>query len=88
MDIGLKKEQFGLFADLPIITKSSGRKVDVIDINRQPEIDLHSYDIYIVAFSGGKDGAACVLHLLEQGIRPELWHHDIGLHSMLGRQHT
>lgn len=77
MDIALRKKQFGLFADLPISMKSQERKVDVIDIDKEPVIDLHSYDIYIVAFSGGKDGAACVLHLLEQGIKPELWHHDI-----------
>ena len=72
MDIGLRKEQLGLFADLPIGAKSSGRNVDVIDIGQDPVIDLSSYDFHIVAFSGGKDGAACVLHLLEQGIRPEL----------------
>lgn len=47
------------------------------------------YDYIIVAFSGGKDSTACVLHLLEQGVDPEqiaspvryahskieLWHH-------------
>lgn len=39
--------------------------------------DIHSYDHYIVSFSGGKDSISCVLHLLEQGIpknRIELWH--------------
>jgi len=38
------------------------------------------YDYFIVAFSGGKDSLACVLHLLEQGVPKEkisLWHHDI-----------
>jgi 3'-phosphoadenosine 5'-phosphosulfate sulfotransferase (PAPS reductase)/FAD synthetase len=43
-------------------------------------IDLKSYDKYLVAFSGGKDSTACVLHLLDIGIPPskiELWHHDI-----------
>lgn len=42
--------------------------------------DLFSYDYYIVAFSGGKDSMACVLHLLDQGVdksKIELWHHDI-----------
>ena len=42
--------------------------------------DLNSYDRIIVAWSGGKDSAACVLHLLEQGAdrsRMELWHHDV-----------
>lgn len=41
------------------------------------EIDPHSYDNVIVAFSGGKDSIACVLHLIEMGVRPELWHHDV-----------
>lgn len=44
------------------------------------EIDLHSYDKYIVSFSGGKDSTACFLHLLDQGIpidKIELWHQDI-----------
>ncbi len=38
------------------------------------------YDKYIVAFSGGKDSTALVLHLLDLGIakdKIELWHHDI-----------
>ena len=40
----------------------------------------HTYDYYIVAFSGGKDSIACLLHLLDEGIpkeRIELWHHEI-----------
>lgn len=40
--------------------------------------DLNDYDHIIVAFSGGKDSTACVLHLLECGVHPgkiELWHH-------------
>lgn len=42
--------------------------------------ELSSYDRIIVAFSGGKDSLACLLHLLEVGIerdRIELWHHDV-----------
>lgn len=42
--------------------------------------DLASYDRILVAFSGGKDSLACLLHLLEQGVpkdRIELWHHDV-----------
>lgn len=40
--------------------------------------NLNDYDYIIVAFSGGKDSTACVLHLLDQGADPnkiELWHH-------------
>jgi len=43
-----------------------------------PHMDLASYDVIIVAFSGGKDSAACVLHLLDLGVpkhKIELWHH-------------
>jgi len=43
-------------------------------------IDLYSYDKYIVAFSGGKDSTAALLHLLKSGVpkeKIELWHHDI-----------
>lgn len=42
--------------------------------------DLASYDTIIVAFSGGKDSLACVLHLIDLGVsrdRIELWHHDV-----------
>ncbi|TCW18818.1 phosphoadenosine phosphosulfate reductase domain-containing protein [Gluconobacter oxydans] len=42
--------------------------------------DLASYDSIIVAVSGGKDGTACLLVLLEAGApaeRIELWHHDV-----------
>jgi 3'-phosphoadenosine 5'-phosphosulfate sulfotransferase (PAPS reductase)/FAD synthetase len=50
-----------------------------------PGPDLASYDVIVVAFSGGKDSLACVLHLLEEGERRgldlksriELWHHDV-----------
>lgn len=43
-------------------------------------LDLASYSTIIVAFSGGKDSLACVLHLLELGVakdKIELWHHDV-----------
>ncbi len=45
-----------------------------------PPIDPFSYDIIIVAFSGGADSLAMVLLLLLLGVpkdRIELWHHDI-----------
>lgn len=41
---------------------------------------LPSYDKYIVFFSGGKDSVACVLDLLDRGVKPEsieLHHHCI-----------
>lgn len=43
-------------------------------------MDIHSYDHIIVAFSGGKDSIACLLHLKEIGAdmgKVELWHHDV-----------
>jgi 3'-phosphoadenosine 5'-phosphosulfate sulfotransferase (PAPS reductase)/FAD synthetase len=42
--------------------------------------DLASYDVVIVAFSGGKDSLACLLHLFDAGVpreKIELWHHDV-----------
>lgn len=44
------------------------------------EPELSFYEKFIVAFSGGKDSLACLLHLLELGIpkeKIELWHHRI-----------
>lgn len=46
----------------------------------EEKINLHSYDHYIIAFSGGKDSVACFLHLLKEGVplhKIELWHHCI-----------
>ena len=43
-------------------------------------IDLTSYDRILVAFSGGKDSLACLLHLLDCGVpsdKIELHHHDV-----------
>ncbi|MBK7823280.1 MAG: phosphoadenosine phosphosulfate reductase family protein [Tessaracoccus sp.] len=43
-------------------------------------IDLSIYDHIIVAFSGGKDSLACLLRLLDLGVKKEkieLWHHDV-----------
>ena len=42
--------------------------------------ELSAYDRVLVAFSGGKDSLAAVLHLLALGVRPErieLHHHDV-----------
>ena len=47
---------------------------------------LEEYDRIIVAFSGGKDSMACVLHLLEQGISPERIH--LHHHLVDGREST
>lgn len=44
------------------------------------DVDPLSYDQVIVAFSGGKDSLACLLHLLDIGVpksRMELWHHEV-----------
>lgn len=42
--------------------------------------ELHTYDRFIIASSGGKDSTACKLYLRELGILPsqiEVWHHDV-----------
>ena len=44
------------------------------------DIDFAAYDRILVAFSGGKDSLACVLHLLDLGVpkeKIELHHHDV-----------
>jgi len=55
---------------------ANGAGEDLSDLEPS-EIDPTEYDDVIVAFSGGKDSIACVLSLIEIGIRPELWHHDV-----------
>lgn len=66
-------DQYNLFTTLP----TERRKPDVIDVLSAYAVDPSSYDYVIVAFSGGKDSVASVLFLLSQGIKPELWHHDV-----------
>lgn len=46
----------------------------------EPDLDLSAYSGFIVFFSSGKDSTASVLHLLEQGVDPqliELHHHCV-----------
>lgn len=55
-------------------------KAGTSPMDSDTQIDLHSYNKYIVAFSGGKDSTAIFLHLLDLGVdksRIELWHHEI-----------
>ena len=57
----------------PAVTRLSAERVGIA-----PE--LAAYDRILVAFSGGKDSLACLLHLLELGVDPlriELHHHDV-----------
>ena len=41
--------------------------------------NLNHYETILVAFSGGKDSLACLLHLFDLGLaaKVELWHHEI-----------
>jgi 3'-phosphoadenosine 5'-phosphosulfate sulfotransferase (PAPS reductase)/FAD synthetase len=44
------------------------------------EPDFDTVDLWVVAFSGGKDSLACLLYLLKRGVpreKIELWHHDV-----------
>ncbi len=53
-----------------------GARQQVIDWAIDPQNNV----TIIVAFSGGKDSVACVLHLLDLGFgrdQIELWHHDV-----------
>ncbi len=45
--------------------------------NTSKLLPLDQYDAIIVAFSGGKDSLACALHLMDLGVKFELWHHAI-----------
>jgi len=46
--------------------------------NHTETIDPTSYDRTVIAFSGGKDSMACLLHAIKSGCKNiELWHHEI-----------
>ncbi|MFC4236489.1 phosphoadenosine phosphosulfate reductase family protein [Thalassospira xianhensis] len=54
--------------------------LEVTEVEAAKTVDFGSYDHIIVAFSGGKDSLACLLHLFDLGVnreKIELWHHDI-----------
>lgn len=53
--------------------------IDVPEVSAETP-DLKSYNRILLAFSGGKDSLAALLHLLESGVSPsviELHHHDV-----------
>lgn len=57
------------------IEEAPGAELALAVLTEPPAFD---YDRYIVAFSGGKDSLACLLHLLERGVprnKIELHHH-------------
>lgn len=49
-----------------------GEDREIYGTNASP--NLHEYERIIVAFSGGKDSVACVLHLLDSGVPPSRIH--------------
>lgn len=58
-----------------LIAKEQAAKIKEL---KASEFSIFNYDYYIVAFSGGKDSTACVLHLIDIGVdieKIELWHH-------------
>jgi len=67
---------------LPTVRNALDKRPDTATLLKTPEgrLDWQRYDHIIVAFSGGKDSLACVLHLLDQGVpreRIELWHYAV-----------
>ena len=54
--------------------------LDPVEAPPPEPFDIHRYDRYLVAFSGGKDSIAAFLSLRDAGVpreKIELWHHDI-----------
>ena len=67
---------------LPTVRGREEKKPDSDKLVLAPDgnLDWRAYDYIIVAFSGGKDSLACVLHLLDMGVprdRIELWHYCV-----------
>lgn len=63
-----------------MMTTTTPRLLPMASSGARPGPALESYNLILVAFSGGKDSLACVLHLLEMGVSPErieLHHHDV-----------
>lgn len=61
-----------------------GNGVSQLDYNPEEGLTLgyilKNYTKVIIAFSGGKDSLACLLHVIELGVPVsmiELWHHDV-----------
>ena len=73
-------DQLALFDLVDITDQDADANHNESPPENPPEIDLHSYDYYIVMMSGGKDSLACFLHLLDAGVpleKIELWHHCV-----------
>lgn len=65
---------------LPIVREVEDRELRGWPATPDLPEDLHSFDRYVVSFSGGKDSVACFLYLLWLGVpreRIELWHNDV-----------
>lgn len=61
--------------------RTSRRSFTPISATAAKQAAMARYDAILVAFSGGKDSLACLLHLLDLGVdrsKIELWHHDVG----------
>jgi 3'-phosphoadenosine 5'-phosphosulfate sulfotransferase (PAPS reductase)/FAD synthetase len=79
---------FGKFLENRMFEIAEENAIEVNDARpvEASEFDLHSYEIYALQFSGGKDSIASLLALLEAGVDPS----KIELHHQLvdGREST
>jgi len=69
-----------LDAQIDLFAETDVEPVRFVDIDEQTEPDLLSYDLILLAFSGGKDSWASLLALIEAGVprdRIELMHHCV-----------